>query len=603
MRSKTSEDKELADFAAMIAGEIRDRETGDATGAEFRETAFVEYVSELLEEIGAIENAQACYLQTRLGTSVVRLNGYAISDDGDRLDLLTAVFLDAEQPQSVSLTELNRAAAQAARAIEAAKRGLHKDMERATDSYSMMAAISEALKSGIKDIRILLLTDGVCSVRKSKPLLSGSMEFRFDVYDLRRLVRSITSRQSRDVIDIELADLKLDPIQCLAKPGDDKGCEVYMAIVPGEVLYRLYNEFGARLLEFNVRSFLQASGKVNRGIRDSLKEEPEFFMAYNNGISMTVDELTTKQTADRGLVITRMKGLQIVNGGQTTASIHRARKRDNADLSQVYVAAKITRLTGDMVDVMVPKISRYANTQNVIQEADFSANEPFHIALERLSEKIWCPGEGSRWFYERARGQYRTAMNLKGSTPAKARAFKDQTPGTQKINKTDMAKFLNSWDQLPHVVSAGAQKNFVTFMRNLRERDSSWEPDESFFKDLIAKAILFNSAARIVRKEAFPAYRANIVCYLVAYLSYRAGSHFGFERLWQKQAVSAELESLLRQWSHPVANAIQESAGGKNITEWCKKDGCWNFVRALELSMDSMPPELASVASTTKNRR
>lgn len=597
-----AEEKALADFAATIAGEIRDREVGDAAGVEFRETAFVEYVSELLEEIGAIENAHVCYLQTRLGASAVQLNGYALSDDGDHLDLLVAVFLDAEQPESVSLADLNRAATQAARAVEAARRGIHDSMERATDSYSMMLAISDALRSGVKDIRILILTDGVCSVRKNKPRLSGSMEFRFDVYDLRRLMRSVTSGRSRDVIDIELADLGLEPIRCLAKPVGDKGCEVYMAMVPGEALYRLYNEFGSRLLEFNVRSFLQASGKVNRGIRDSLREEPEFFMAYNNGISMTVDEVTTRQTADHGLLITRLKGLQIVNGGQTTASIHRARKRDHVDLSQVYVAAKITRLGSDMVEIMVPRISRYANTQNVIQEADFSSNEPFHIALERLSERVWCPGEGSRWFYERARGQYRTAMNLKGSTPAKVRTFKEQAPASQRLNKTDMAKYMNSWDQLPHVVSTGSQKNFVAFMRALRDQDSSFEPDEEFFKGLVARAILFNSAARIVRKEAFQAYRANIVCYLVSYLSFRAGSQFDFDRLWQKQGPSPELESLLRQWSRPIANAIQESAMARNVTEWCKKDACWEYVKSLDLSLNCSPPEMAP-PTAKRNKR
>jgi hypothetical protein len=251
----------------------------------------------------------------------------------------------------------------------------------------------------------------------------------------------------------------------------------------------MYEEFGPRLLEYNVRAFLQAAGKVNRGIRDTLKGEPHHFMAYNNGISLTVDGLTS-ELGDDGLKITAFRGLQIVNGGQTTASIHRARKRDRLDLSRVHVAAKITRLPPESVEEMVPKISRFANTQNVIQEADFSSNEPFHIALERMSKTVWCPGEQSRWFYERSRGQYSTAMNIEGTTPARLRGFRERTPPSQRFSKTDLAKVLNSWNRLPHIVSGGAQKNFVAFMRALRDnRGATWEPDEAFFRDVVAQVM------------------------------------------------------------------------------------------------------------------
>jgi hypothetical protein len=243
----------------------------------------------------------------------------------------------------------------------------------------------------------------------------------------------------------------------------------------------------------------------------------------------------------------------------------------------------------------VQSISRYANTQNVIQEADFSSNEPFHINLERLSKTIWCPGERSRWFYERARGQYRTAMSIEGTTQARMRDFRDRIPSAQKFTKTDLAKILNSWSRLPHIVSSGAQKNFVSFMRNLREtRGSTWEPDENFYRELIAKVILFNTATRIVRKEGFPAYRANIVCYLIAYLSHRTGGELDFDAVWKDQSVSTALETLLRSWSHPVAEAIQASAGGRNVTEWCKKEGCWIAVKAGDLYLpQELPPEFA----------
>ncbi len=586
-----AEQDDLASFASLLAADIRDRSLGDAVGAEFRENAFVEVVAEHLAEIGMLDNPEVCYYEGRVGNGVVRLNGYAASDDGERLDLLVAIFGDVDAVRSVSGDELARAAGQGARALTAAKRNVHEQMERASDAFAMMQRISEILSATVDQVRVFIITDGICAARGIKPTTVGGIDVRFEVYDIRRLARTMGSGQNGEVIDIRLTELGLEPIPCIAMPSGGEDYEAYLAIIPGDTLYRMYEEFGPRLLEYNVRAFLQASGKVNRGIRDTLRDEPQHFMAYNNGISVTVDEIETKQINGSGLVITRFKGLQIVNGGQTTASIHRARRRDRLDLSAVHVPAKITRLPVERIDDMVPKISRYANTQNVIQEADFSSNEPFHIVLERFSKTLWAPSGRTRWFYERARGQYQTAMNLEGATPARLRDFKERTPSSQRFTKTDLAKYLNSWNRLPHIVSGGAQKNFVAFMRALRQgRGTNWEPDEAFYRDLVAKAILFTAVTRIVKQEKVPAYRANIVCYLVAYLSHRCSGNMDSEEVWRQQGISASLEQTLRDWTHAVADCIQRSADGRNVTEWCKKEDCWNSVKLLDLHFAAERP-------------
>ena len=579
-----AEQEDLAAFSVMLAGEIRDRALGDSDGAEFRENAFVEIVADHLEEIGMLVNPQVCYHEGRVGNGVVRLNGYAAADEGERFDLLVALFRDESSPKSVTGEDLARIAGQAARALTSAQRNGHEDMEKSSDAYAMMRHISELLACGASDIRVFILTDGVSTIKGVKPLAAAGIEVRFEVYDLRRLMRTMGSGQTREIIDISLNDLGLDPLPCIAMPSHGEDYEAYLAIVPGEALYRMYEEFGPRLLEYNVRAFLQATGKVNRGIRDTLRDEPQHFMAFNNGIAITVDEIETEMRAGQGLVITRLKGMQIVNGGQTTASIHRARRRDRLDLSAVHVPAKITRLPPDRIEQMVPQISRFANTQNVIQEADFSSNEPFHIALERLSKTVWAPGEQTRWFYERARGQYSTAMNLEGTTPARLRTFRERTPPARRFTKTDVAKYLNAWNRLPHVVGMGAQKNFVAFMRTLRQaRGTTWEPDDVFYRELIAKAILFNAASKIVRQEGFPAYRANIATYLVAYLSHRCGGQLDIDAIWREQGLSQELDRMLRAWARPIADCIQESAAGRNVTEWCKKEACWTAVKVLNL--------------------
>jgi hypothetical protein len=590
-----AEQDDLATFAAHLSEDVHERAIGGDGGAEFRENAFADVVSEHLAEIGMIEDPVICYHEGRVGNGVVRLNGYAAPDDSDRLDLIVALFIGRGRPETVAGEDLVRIATQAARAIQAAKRHVHEKMEKSSDAYAMMRRISEFLASGMKRVRVFVLCDGVAAARRIKPTTISGIDVRFELYDLRRLMRTMSTGQSREVIDINLADLNLEPIPCIAMPLRTPDYEAYLAIVPGEVLYRIYEEYGPRLLEYNVRAFLQISGKVNRGIRDTLKEEPWHFMAYNNGISVTVDEINTENRG-RSMVITRLKGLQIVNGGQTTASLHRARQRDKIDLSSVYIPAKITRLSSDQIEGMVPKISRFANTQNVIQEADFSSNEPFHIVLERLSKSTWCPDGATRWFYERARGQYRTAMNLEGSTPVRLREFKHRTPSSQKFTKTDVARFMNSWDRLPHLVSGGAQKNFIVFMRTLRhERGAVWEPDESFYRELVAKAILYAATTRIVRLEGFPAYRANIVCYVIAYLSRRCNGQLDFAQIWRRQSLSAALEELVGNWAKAIAAVIQDSAGGRNVTEWCKREGCWNAVQALDLPLvDARPSDMLS---------
>ena len=204
------------------------------------------------------------------------------------------------------------------------------------------------------------------------------------------------------------------------------------------------------------------------GIRDTLRNKPDRFMAYNNGIVATVDDIQITHDKVAGTRhITSVKGLQIVNGGQTTASIHRAKRDDKVDLSSVYVPAKISLISEEKIDEIVPEISLYANSQNNIQMADFSANDPYHVEMSRLSSTVWCPGEQSRWFYERTRGEYEVEKSRTARTSAQVRRFNEITPRTRKFDKVELAKYVLSWNQRPDKVSLGGQKCFAWFMQNI----------------------------------------------------------------------------------------------------------------------------------------
>src|SRR5690606_17809581 len=144
----------------------------------------------------------------------------------------------------------------------------------------------------------------------------------------------------------------------------------------------------------------------------------------------------------------------------------------------------------------------------------------FHVRLDELSQRIWAPGERNRWFYERARGQYQVAKAKDGTTPAKKKAFIEATPPSQKFTKTDLAKYQHSWNQLPHIVSRGAQKNFVAFMDAIG-KNGPREPDEAWYRAAIATAILFKRAEKVARELEITPYRANVLTYTVALLSFK----------------------------------------------------------------------------------
>ncbi len=303
----------------------------------------------------------------------------------------------------------------------------------------------------------------------------------------RRLFRSAGDPHSE--IGVDLVSVGLAPIVCLAAPTSSVDYQAYFAVLPGRLLANLYEEYGTRLLDLNVRSFLQVKGMVNTKIRETLRTSPERFLAYNNGITAVVDTLNLDDHG-HGAVITQMRGFQVVNGGQTMASIHRAHYVDEVDLAEVFVPAKICVIGDRDREEVVRHISLYANSQNKISESDFSANNPYHIRIQHLSERVWNPGERSRWFYERARGQYQVAKQRQGTTRAQLRRFEETCPASQKFTKTDLARFLNSWDKLPYLVSRGEQANFVVFMEALKQRlGTGWLPEESYFKELIGKAI------------------------------------------------------------------------------------------------------------------
>ena len=582
---------ELIDFLRETQVEVRteigERMGGSDTDYPYPELVFAEVVMQHMSEIGMTFDPVVCHYSAKYGNANLRLSGYAVSDEADQIDLFVSLYSGVDDLMAVSDSETKMAAEQCMRFLSKCAEGrLAGTMDESTDAYVLAATIQECYPN-LDQIRIYVLTDRQARSKNFKPREIVGKTVKLEVMDIERLYRHRSEGKQRDEIVVNFEEVSGMALPCIYVPGENDDYDYAMTVFPGEALRFVYEKYGARLLEANVRSFLSTTGKVNKGIRETLKDDPERFMAYNNGIVVIADEIKLGRSPDGAPGVLWLKGMQIVNGGQTTACIYFTKKKSpDTDLSRVRVPVKIIipHLTLDSVaeDTLISTISRFANSQNAVRQADLSANKPFHVEIEKLANTTYCPDGISRWFYERAAGSYNVMLARDGTTPAKLRQIKESIPSSRKLTKTDLAKYLNTWDQLPHFVSLGSQKNFIEFMKALEDREgqSSIEmPDVVFYKQMIAKAIFFRTAQKFLR-PMFPAFQGNVTVYLVSLVANRVGERLDLERIWQKQNLSYQLKEQLMTWAHEVNAVLHNSASGRMISEWAKKVECWTAVKS-----------------------
>ena len=589
-----SEYKTLEDFYIAFREDVLCASDIDTSGWEtedFLTTVMLDY----LEEAGEVSD----YIVNPFRGRGLQLNAYSLAEDYETLDIFVSIYSDAEKPASVSRNDIDAAIKRAIQLYQKAVNDLYKSFEKDNDTYEFARSLHD-YKDKIKKVRVVALTNGLVKAFELKNIEIEGTEISFSIWDINRLYRCVTSGKMREVIEIDFEENFDTVIPCIENNQNQK-YSVYLAIINGELLASLYNEYRDRLLEKNVRSFLQVKGGVNKGIRDTIKNEPGMFLAYNNGISVTAESVEISRDENGKPSIKKIRDMQIVNGGQTTASIFNAKydKKIAADLTDVYVQMKISVIhSKEDMDEIVPKISTFANTQNKIQIADFSANDPFHRKIEELSRTIWSPAQGTtepkNWFYERARGQY-ADMLTRESTTKRKKVYKETHP---LFSKTDLAKYENTWDQMPFYVSEGAQKNFKKFMLRL-QANKKFIPDADYYQNLIAKAILFKRTEKLVQEQQYGGYRANIVTYALAFLSYKTAQRIDLKRIWKEQCLSEALETEIINVSRFVQQLLVNTPGGANVSEWSKKEKCWEKVKdyAYEIS-NALEEELVSVSKS-----
>lgn len=574
----------------------------------FTDDAFVEVISEFLQDSGAIEDFTPCSYIHR----GIRVDGYNLNLEESLLELYVADCRKGHEPETMSRNEMEQAFKKVETFFE--RSCLNKfvdEMETSHPAYGLIRTINDE-SDNITRVRYYLVTNAklTSSIKELPPRTENHREWSYRVWDLERLERTLGTGEPEEIV-VNFEEMFGHPLICL--PASNGGGEVqsFLTVIPGDWLAQIYDRFGGRLLEQNVRTFLQARGKVNKGIRKTILEEPHRFFPYNNGISATAESVTEKKEGGISYV-TELRNLQIVNGGQTTASIFNVLKKDRApQIADVRVQMKLSVVAPEIASEIVPKISRFANSQNKISDSDFFSNHPFHVVMEKLSRDIAAPAlAGSQilthWFYERAKGQYANATLY--LSPAKKREFLLRSPRNQVISKTDLAKYVQTFRCLPHEVSLGAQKNFAKFADFI---SNEWEHRQNDFNELwfrraVVEAIIFRKSEQLVLAAPWYAqgYRAQTVTYGIALFMTRVRSH-GYEldvqRLWRDQGISEPFqEELLKCCKLAQDTMISGAArnGVINVTEWCKRKACWDDI----LKIDFTPPtELLQVLKSKED--
>lgn len=570
----------MRQFNEELIEEVREYRENEKCSTE---DAFTSVFSSYVIDAGESFLNNCNVLSYRKEYEKAKINAYVYDEYFQTLTLVVSVFENRTEISKMGKVDINRNVKQATKFYRMCKSGYFNDLEETDPGYIIAEYIND-YERGIENIRVLLLTNKETVPEISESIKIDKIAVKFDVWDLERICQSLYQNKSHEDLVIRFQNKYNNPLKMIKVKQETNVYDCYIGVISGQCLAEIYRDEGQKLIEKNVRSFLQATGKINQGIKKTLIEEPEMFMTYNNGISTTAKSIVIdeEKSDDDFVVIKEIVDWQIVNGGQTTASIHNA-LQTGVDISQVNVQIKLTVIREQSkTEEMVGFISKYANSQNKINMSDFSANDPYHIEMARLSEKIYVPSENGkstlRWYYERARGQYMVDVNRQ-PTPAAKKKFKEVSPKSMCISKTVAAKCMMAWMRYPNVVSKGLETNFIEFSAMIKNGEVP-EPSQESYISMISKVILFKECDKLVAKQNFGGYKAQINYYVIALLAEFHSNEVDDLDIWKRQSISPELsirieKLILKVWNH----FMNPEVVGINITQWCKKEDCWKLLK------------------------
>ncbi len=569
---------------------------------------FIDSTVDILQnDYSLISGMEHCYYEFTKGNRAfrsMRLDAAYLDLPSNTINLLYADFNEGEV-KNITNEFISNKSQLLINYFENSLKGFFNNAEQADPAVQLARDIRANVGYIYKLHLFIVSTDKLSSSVKKLEIADftcngQTFKVDLDVLDIEKIYRSRMAGFEKEDVIINCSDFGVDGIPCIKAEIETDQYDSYLAIVPGQFLCDIYKKYSASLLESNVRSFLKFNGGVNKGIRGTILNEKSRFFTYNNGISTTAAEVVLKNTS-KGLVITSFKNLQIINGGQTTASLAATNIKNNADLSGIYVQMKLTVLKDTDPD-LVRYIATYANSQNKVKTADLNSSHPFYVRIEEYSRKVYAPISSGQivqqlWFFERARGQYE--QPLMQMTKKQRDDYKLVRPKNKKFTLTDLAKYINAAEMMPYFVSWGGEVNASKFHNNMLKQwiknDSVF--NELYYKELIGKKILFEHIGNIISAQEWyqerRAYRPQLIAYTFSKLVAEAKAvhrDINYKLIWDTQTVPDCLDNEIAKISRIIFDTIyDDSRPTANIETYCKREDCWNAVqkKKYELSDDS----------------
>lgn len=467
-----------------------------------------------------------------------------------------------------------------------------------------LANLLKRNRNALNRLRLFILTtdklsDRIKEINLPAVTVEGNdLKIKLEVIDIERIYNNL---EGPEEFTIETSAFGCPQIPCVKADIATDAYETYLAIVPGSFLSEIYKEYGGKLLKANVRSFLNMTGSVNKGIRDTIKNEPQRFFAYNNGIATTAKTIEFANT-DSGLAMKSFTGLQIINGGQTTASLALASVKDHVDLSNIFVQMKLTKVDGDD-KVFIRNIAKFANSQTKVTTTDLNSSHEYYVMFETLSRSTYAPVapgaiKPTKWFFERTKKQYEQPMFQ--MTKAEKKQYEALYPKKQKINVQELARYIQLYELRPYDVAWGGELNARRFHERIEKQ---WDMDNSFcdegyFKRIVAMVILYARIKKLVSDAAWYQSKKGNLAQIVAYTFSKlvhdvktAGFDIDLMAVWSAQEMPTCFDHDILGVSKLVFDVFYDPySAHTDVREYCKSKECWEKISAItyELSDDTL---------------
>ena len=575
--------------------------------------AFTQYVTDgIAEKTGVDEHyAVHCMMTDKMNRVLGEIHGYGISANKEVLTLYYSVFDPTlKEATPITANDFDRGINRMQGFYDLCIRGTHIGMNEDLAEYEVLKFVYDNLSS-IVTVRLCLLSNFLINKYKIKRIRIDGKNVMADVWDINKICANLNSESDHVAIDIDFVNedrYKTYQLPYIEMNSERYGYKCLSTMFPAKLLYKLYEDYNTGLLMNNVRFFLgfkRGKDDTNSGMRKTLREQNEMFLAYNNGITaiargidVTPNKGETKLENEEGAyandfistgIINKIFDFQIVNGGQTTASIFSAKKAErDINLLGVYVMVKLIVLDEGSRN-KITDISRYSNTQNKVKFADYSSNNSFNTEMERLSRRTIIPNSDNEpifWFYERVRGQYKIELNNRGQKSSQE-AFKRMYHPNRKFDKELLAKVWLSWEGSPYTTVIGSSKCYESFLSSID--DGKYAPDENYYKQSVALLIIYKHLISHAKTAEYGSAKAPVAAYTMAYLNFITLGNVDLLKIWQLQEIPESIVVALDNLCDRIKAEIEVSArsAGKSLLTATKTKGVYQELINRDLGFDS----------------